>query len=510
MIRPVAVLALALTLSGCSSDPASSPNGTPTPTPPAGANDGIVPATPAQLPALSSPFRYGMNVGHPNADWGDDEMGLLAAQAGADSERIKLPETHLTTWGWDIEVGDIKSYAANGMKDHVGFLCTPTAAHSTMPSGKADWELEYWAPRNLHQPIFLADGSVNPDNFWAAYVEKTVKTYSPWVRIWEVWNEPDWVSDWQVVEGWKTNPPKASELPRFNGSIFDYVRMLRVTWMVVHKVDPTARVATGGIGYPSFLNAILRYTDEPKQGAVDEAHPKTGGAWFDVLDFHYYPIFQKGNSDASVDDFMKSKASLAAELAAANVTGKEWNVTETGAPRQSVDGAPGSDAYARNYLVKALLTAQAQGILGIDWFILSDGKPADVAKDSFASMGLWFDVSTLKVTTDARMTPSGTAMLGMTKLLRGARVDLTATTALGLATNVGGIVFVTKEQKHVWVLWARGTDEQATGAYAIASAKPLTMYLWDHAVTSAKATIASNAGKVNAPLESAPRYFVED
>jgi hypothetical protein len=147
------------------------------------------------------------------------------------------------------------------------------------------------------------------------------------------------------------------------------------------------------------------------------------------------------------------------------------------------------------------------GILGVDWFILTDG--ADPTKSSFASMGLWGDVSKAKAPADATMTASGVAMLGMTKLLRGARVDVAATQALALPANVGGGVFVGKDGKHTWVLWARGTDEAATGSFAIPSAKALTMYAWDHAKTGAKQVLPSDGAKVAAALESAPRTFVE-
>ena len=51
--------------------------------------------------------------------------------------------------------------------------------------------------------------------------------------------------------------PKAADLPRFNGSIHDYVRMLRVTKEAATKADPAALIATGGIGYPTFLAALL-------------------------------------------------------------------------------------------------------------------------------------------------------------------------------------------------------------------------------------------------------------
>ena len=122
-------------------------------------------------------------------------------------------------WGYDIEVNDMKSYAQLGMGEHIAFMTTPIAAHSTAPGGIPSWQLEYYAPTNLYEPVFLADGNINPNNYWGAYVYKTVSTYKTWVHTWEIWNEPDWVPDWQVTQKWETEAPTKDELVRFNGSI---------------------------------------------------------------------------------------------------------------------------------------------------------------------------------------------------------------------------------------------------------------------------------------------------
>jgi hypothetical protein len=246
----------------------------------------------APFPPSPERFRYGANLGHPNAAWGDDVHAGLAAASGVRSLRVKLPAAHLERWGDAIEVADLEAYAALGLHSHVGYLTgAATAEQSLKPSGEPDWKLEWYPPRNLHEPIFLPGGEVNPDNHWADYVRRVVSTYSPWIRVWHVWNEPDWVADWQVTLTWDTEPPAAEDLPRWNGSIFDYIRMLRITHEVARQVDPWALVATGGLGYASFLDAILRYTDDPVDGSVNADHPLTGGAYVDVLDLHYYPVF---------------------------------------------------------------------------------------------------------------------------------------------------------------------------------------------------------------------------
>ena len=105
--------------------------------------------------------------------------------------------------------------------------------------------------RGLAAPIF-ADGSdtpapgkaINPDNPWARFVYAAVTRYKPggtlagqlgWpagagVRIWEAWNEPDLSMFW-------------------NGSIRDYARLLKVTYLAAHHADPAAQVMFGGLAY---------------------------------------------------------------------------------------------------------------------------------------------------------------------------------------------------------------------------------------------------------------------
>lgn len=423
-------------------------------------------------------FRYGLNLGHRNTAWGDTEAATLGARAGARSLRVKLPAAHLARWGYDIEVGDLEAYAALGMRDHIGFLIGSESVERTVaPPGSEDWQNEHYIPKNLHEPVLLPDGSVNPDNHWASYVYETVRTYKPWIKVWHVWNEPDWVPDWRVTERWATEPPTAADLPRFNGSIFDYVRMLRVTREAAKHADPEALIATGGIGYPSFLSAILRYTDNPNGGAVDADHPHKGGAYFDVVDFHYYPIFSPKSSDASVDDCMRLKDELAKVLADSGKVVVGWNASETGAPRATTPSYPevGSPEYARNYLVKVMTTAQARGIDGLDWFILSNG--ASSSDDVFDHMGLYEDIGALRTVEEGVLTETGRAYATLTQVLGGARYDAAATAALALPPTARGFAFDKDGSRRV-ALWAvtPAASESAEAAVELATATGFDVY----------------------------------
>ena len=89
-------------------------------------------------------------------------MSNLSAKAGYDGQRKKLPEQHLVNWGYGIEVGDCQANTKLGILDVIGYLATPTKAHSSNATDNA--ELCY--PDNLYEPIWLADGNVNPLNYF--------------------------------------------------------------------------------------------------------------------------------------------------------------------------------------------------------------------------------------------------------------------------------------------------------------------------------------------------------
>ncbi|WP_437667151.1 hypothetical protein [Sorangium sp. So ce1182] len=453
-------------------------------------------------------FRYGVNLGHRNADWGDDSEATLAARAGARSIRVKLPAAHLATWGYEIELGDIETYASLGMADHIGFLIGSESVDMTVaPPGAAEWENEHYIPKSLYEPIFLPDGSVNPGNAWASYVYRTVDTYKPWIHLWHVWNEPDWVADWSVTQTWETEPPRAADLPRFNGSIFDYIRMLRVTKEAARRADPDARIATGGIGYPSFLSAILRYTDNPDGGAVTPDYPEKGGAYIDVVDFHYYPIFSRKSSDASVDELLATKEAFAAELADAGVEVQGWNVSETGAPLASTPEYPdlGNPTYARNYLLKVMTMAQAHGIGGVDWFILSNGDVR--SEDVFELMGLYHDIGALTSVDEATKTELGMAYTTLTEVLAGASYDDGATKALALPAGARGAAF-RKDGKRRIALWAvtPAGAEEASASAELATETGFYVHVWDGVVTP---PLYVSGGKVTLALSGSPVLLVE-
>jgi hypothetical protein len=123
--------------------------------------------------------------------------------------------------------------------------------------------------QGLNAPVF-ADGSdtlrdtstINPDNKWAQFVYEAVQRYKPggtlaqergWgnnrgVRVWEMWNEPDYQPFW-------------------SGGIANYARLLKVGWLAAHHADPNATVMFGGMLYNTPDNWLARvlaiYANDP-------------------------------------------------------------------------------------------------------------------------------------------------------------------------------------------------------------------------------------------------------
>lgn len=450
-------------------------------------------------------FRFGVNGGYYGPGIDRRESAQMSKAVGVSSLRAPLPEYYLEKWGDKIETTDYDYYQTLGLGHHVCFLTGPTLAHSTAPAGTQEWELAHYSPKNLYEPIFLSDGSVNPDNYWAAYVERVAKSYGQYFDIYEVWNEPDQVGgNWQATQAWDSAPPKPSDLVWWNDTVFAYVRMLRITHEVVHKVDDSAAVTTGGIGYGSFLSALLRYTDEPDAGAVTSEFPHKGGQYLDIVSYHYYPVFGGGSSDRGVDGLLEARDDYAKRLADAGEAERKFVVTESGAPRYAVGEYVGGDVYSASYLVKAMTLGHYAGLLGIDWFAQGDGAAKGASTDAFDYMGLYFDYSAAMAVADTKITPQGNAYAWLSKWLPGTAADPSALDALGLPADVRGAAFA-KGSAKLYVLWAKTvTDESATASYDLATDAEVTVHTFDLSAGEKTEQRSPQAGKVSLELQGMP------
>ena len=150
--------------------------------------------------------------------------------------------------------------------------------------------------------------------------------------------------------------------------------------------------------------------------------------------------------------------------------------------------------------------AQARGIDGVDWFVLSDDANVKNADDPYQLMGLYLPVAELGTVAEASATKTGIAYKTLSTFLSKAKYNAAATAALALTEPLRGAAFRSAEGKTTLVLWVRaiGTSEEAIGSLTSNSA--YTQYDWDYSVTGTSTAIVAGDPL---PLTGSPRVFVK-
>lgn len=101
----------------------------------------------------------------------------------------------------------------------------------------------------------------------------------PVVRFWELYNEPDNTDGTLAREGrgwgyWGHAPAA-------------YAQMLKRVYPVVKLANPRARVVFGGIAHDAFVGEGGPFAP----AFLDDVLKAGAGPFFDVMNFHYYPLF---------------------------------------------------------------------------------------------------------------------------------------------------------------------------------------------------------------------------
>lgn len=255
-------------------------------------------------------FAYGTNPGYysgfNNNAPTDKLLSDLMEKAGLYSMRPKLNDKFVEDYGINVRLNEFKYYVENKkMHDITLFLDGDILAshQSTETITCSSKTLNSKVFKNMYLPIWdTSDPNktpINENNYYAYFVYKVIQTYGDYIKFVEVWNEPDFtysgLGDKNKGEAgnWFDNEPNPCDLPNLNASIPQYVRLLRITYEVVKALKPSLYVTTGGIGYASFLDAMMRVTDNPDGGKVSAEYPLKGGAYFDVLSYHSYPQYNQ-------------------------------------------------------------------------------------------------------------------------------------------------------------------------------------------------------------------------
>ena len=507
----------------------------------------------AHVAPYTTNFLYGSNMGVYDT-WSNVAIADIAAGnparnvkgAGVKTLHLPLPENFLDPsyagYDYDVEVWQFSHFADLGIKDNTVFLESPIPAHTdnTVYPGCSNPSL-IWS--NLYLPIW--DGGANgtpynDDNYLARYIYKTVTLYKPYVKFWELVNEPDfdagsigWRAPGDPAGNWWDRNPAPCEMYNLRAPLVNYIRMLRIAYEVIKTVDPTAYVGMGGVGYPSFLDAVLRNTDNPVDGSPTADYPLKGGAYFDVLSFHYYPMYDlryfdvaagtwkyKRHSDAGIDVFLARKKALDSVLNTRGYNGVTYPKkvvinTENNIARKSLadpynptlGNFVGGDEVQRNYDMKALVESQLNGISQFYVFSIGDSKDInDPSTNPFDFVGLYQNLNGKGPGYDnsnpgpynQQYNSSGISYKTFSDALLGYKADLTQTAAMALPAGIRGGAFRNSTGDYAYVLWAATTTDQsevANGTYSFPAAMNVSPQLyqrnWDYSQTTTAPSISS-------------------
>ena len=92
-------------------------------------------------------YRLGNGLGYSGNGWDYAKVSNLSSFAGNDGQRKKFPERHFETWGYGIELGNAQTNTKLGILDVVGYLTTPSIAHSSNITSNS----EFCYPANLYE-----------------------------------------------------------------------------------------------------------------------------------------------------------------------------------------------------------------------------------------------------------------------------------------------------------------------------------------------------------------------
>ncbi len=500
------------------------------------ANDQVVP--------YDGHFRPTVNLGE-YTSFSEEELADLAAGntdlgvrgVGAKALRPGLFEEFVQSEGYDSKLDEYEHFYQVGLRENTLIVGFPSEIHRDQEEYCEGKRSEMFA--NMYEPIWDggANGTpINEENYYAFYLWNLVQKYGEYIRFWEIWNEPGfdftgglgWLPPGAPGNWWENNPDPCDY--KLKAPIFHYVRLLRISWEVIKTLSSEDYIVVSGTGFPAFVDAILRNTDNPEDGSVSPDYPLKGGAYFDVKGYHAYPHFDGSlktwsddlmefvysrHSDAAADGLMMTRDTFQGVLSSHGYDGitypkKLWMITEVNLPRKPFDDFIGSAEAQRNFMIKSVVACMQNDFLQMHVYKLAEDEPFEKAQSEFELMGLYkeLDYNNLYF---QDVNEEGIAYKTVSDILFGKRYDETQTQELNLPDDVGGGAFFDEHQNYTYVLWAKTTQdssETASATYSFPSNLSINTLIkreWDHAYRPNSQSINST----NIALTAAPIFLTD-
>lgn len=474
------------------------------------------------VPVNNEVFRWGTNPGW-GTGWSNLELADLAAGnkstgipgAGCNTLRVSLPHSHLETFGYDISLSNYIYYDSLGLKSLTAFL---GGVDEDMRSTDFFCLKQSRMWKNMYTPIWDngENGTpVNDENYFALYVYKTVLEYGDYVKFWEIINEPDFSYSshgWELPsdpDSWYNVDPNPCDLANLYAPVEYYIRALRISYEVIKSLEPDDYVCLGGIGYSSFLDVLLRNTDEPIDGDVTEEYPYYAGAYFDCISFHKYPMYALSEWDDDIEGWKYYRHSDAALNAVEETIDGFQNIldeygydgvtypkkvqiiTEVNLPRKAFKDYIGSDQAQYNFLSKLYFKAQEKELQQVHTYTLWD-NPSSF--ENYSVMGYYEYLKGVNYGNQVEHS-AATANRTWSTLLNGYSFSKAYTNALNLPKEIDGVVFKKNDSLRI-ALWAKtkyDMSEWASGNYFIPSftgeSTAIKRYEWNFTKTNSVADL---------------------
>jgi hypothetical protein len=254
----------------------------------------------------------------------------------------------------DWRFGVIESYTAPRAANNLGVSWTRVRFQwaETQPDGPDSWKprisdeqidgevaagrevvglligIPDWARGDDKLPTGLYLPHDDPDNTWAVFVREMVERYDGRINHWIIWNEPD-IDD------------PAAPGHTWDGSIEDFIQLLRVAYLVAKESNPDAVIHLPAFTY--FWNPD--YIGDFFDALIAEPDAAANGYFFDVATAHLY--FQP----TTIYDVIRI---LYDEMAARGLPWRPVWLVETNAPPIDDEAWP-----VENWTLSVTMTEQA-------------------------------------------------------------------------------------------------------------------------------------------------------
>jgi len=217
-----------------------------------------------------------------------------------------------------------------------------------------------WAAEHLN-------GVLDPEDVssYTAFIAAAVERYdgdgiddangSPVVNHWEIYNEPDAGGDSAHIR-WGYDGDK-------------YAQLLAAIYPAVKNANPAAQVVFGGMAYDWFEdNSGGPFV----RGFIDDVLSAGGGAYFDVMNFHVYPVFWYNWTNQESPGLIEKSTFIKNKLASYGYPNKPILITEAGWHSNSSASIPGDPEDQARYVVELFTQSIAVGAKTMVWWMLHD------------------------------------------------------------------------------------------------------------------------------------------